>query len=284
MKPKVLIISAILALGTVGSVTAFAATSSSTNTNTNTPASTSSSMVKHSHPRPSNIEAVAKILGISNSTLRTDLQSGKSIAQVAEAKGISEQTLVADLKADMQAHLTAAVTAGKLTSTKEQQMLSNFDLHATQFVEHVGSFAGPNGPGRHDGHRGPGMSGPMMGDVTTILGIDGPTLHTDLRAGQSLTQIAQTKGMSEQTLIADLKTNFKTHLDQAVKNGKLTTTKEQHMLSSFDTSAAKFVEHKGDFGHFGKGPHHTIGVNPTPPKVTTPTTTTLASSASNSTL
>jgi uncharacterized protein YidB (DUF937 family) len=181
-----------------------------------------------------------QILGITSSALKSDLQSGKSIADVASSKGISEQTLISKLQADQQTRLDQAVKSGRLTAAQEKQILSNFASHMKQFVEHKGL---PAGPGGFRGHPGSGGHG-NFNDLSTILGISAATLQSDFKSGQSLLSIAQSKGMTESTLISDLTSSFKTHLDQAVQSGKMTSAQESQRLADFTAHVKQMVEGK----------------------------------------
>jgi hypothetical protein len=59
-------------------------------------------------------------------------------------------------------------------------------------------------------------------------------LKAQLAAGKTLHQLADSKGVSQAQFIASVKTALKTRLDTAVKNGKLTQSQEDAMLSRVD--------------------------------------------------
>src|SRR3954447_23335247 len=69
------------------------------------------------------LDAAASYLGLSESQLRAQLESGKTLAQVARDKGKSVDGLVAALKADLKKHLDRAVADGHLTKAQEDQIL-----------------------------------------------------------------------------------------------------------------------------------------------------------------
>lgn len=56
--------------------------------------------------------AVAEALGIDAETLRSELQAGNSIADIAEANGIDVQTVIDAMIADAQSHIDLAVEHG----------------------------------------------------------------------------------------------------------------------------------------------------------------------------
>jgi hypothetical protein len=104
------------------------------------------------------LDAAAKALGIDASELRTDLQSGRTIAEVAEAKGVDVQTVIDALVTEMQSHLADAVSDGKLTQAEADEMKANATERATAMVngerpDGAPEGTGPGGPG------GPGAPG-----------------------------------------------------------------------------------------------------------------------------
>lgn len=96
------------------------------------------------------LDAASSYLGLSQSQLRSQLESGKSLAQVAAAQGKSVDGLVAALVAEARQHLDGAVSAGRLTKTQETEMLAKLRAGISDFVHaqpHVfkarPGFAGP---------------------------------------------------------------------------------------------------------------------------------------------
>jgi uncharacterized protein YidB (DUF937 family) len=80
------------------------------------------------------LDAAATFLGLTEDQLHTQLDSGKTLAQLAQAKGKSADDLVAALVADAKTHLDAAVAAGRLTQAQETTMLADVKQRITDFV------------------------------------------------------------------------------------------------------------------------------------------------------
>ena len=80
------------------------------------------------------LSAAASYLGLSERQVRDRLESGKSLAQVAEDEGKSVDGLVAALKAQLKSRLDAAVAAGRVTKAQEDEILSNADDRIRDFV------------------------------------------------------------------------------------------------------------------------------------------------------
>jgi polyhydroxyalkanoate synthesis regulator phasin len=73
------------------------------------------------------LDAAATYLGVSEDELRTELESGKSLADVARAKGKSVDGLVDTLVADAKKHLDEDVSEGDLTREQADELLSRLE-------------------------------------------------------------------------------------------------------------------------------------------------------------
>ncbi len=106
------------------------------------------------------LEAAATYLGISPDTLRSDLQSGKTLAAVATSAHKSVSGLEQAMVAAVTKQLDAAVTAGRLSKTQESQIVSAVSTRIKDFVEHGFRFGRPGGD---DDHGRPGSNGAPWG-------------------------------------------------------------------------------------------------------------------------
>lgn len=141
---------------------------------------------------PGFLVAAATYIGISESDLRTQLQSGKTLAEIAVANGKTRDGLIAALSADATARITT------LVDTKN-----------------------PLPPER------PGKGGRFGGDeastVTSYLGIGAADIRTQLQSGKTLAQIANaTAGKSADGLVQALVAAETKEIDDAVAAGKMT--------------------------------------------------------------
>ncbi|NBD24356.1 hypothetical protein [Paenibacillus glycinis] len=80
------------------------------------------------------LTASAKLLGLSEADLKKELESGKSLADVAKEKGVDAQTLIDAQKKSIVDGLTAAVKAGKLTQEQADKAIANAGVIAEKFV------------------------------------------------------------------------------------------------------------------------------------------------------
>jgi len=185
------------------------------------------------------LSAAATYLGITADALKADLQSGKTLAQVADGtSGKSSAGLVAALVADGKGKLDAAVTAGKLTSAQEQTALAGLQQRVTDLV----NGTRPSFPGLGMGFGFGGLGSMGLSAAATYLGITADVLKADLQSGKTLAQVADgTSGKSSAGLIAALVADGKAKLDAAVSAGKLASAQEQMLLAGLQKLATAFV-------------------------------------------
>jgi len=86
------------------------------------------------HGRGPGLEAAAAALGIEASALRTELQAGKTIAEVAEANDVDVQKVIDAIVAEMSEHLAEAVENGRLTQAEADERSANAEERATALV------------------------------------------------------------------------------------------------------------------------------------------------------
>ena len=108
------------------------------------------------------LDVVATTLGITTDEVRTALESGQTIADLAVSKGKTAQDVIDALVAEATTKINAEVTAGKLTQDQADKLIAHLTTFATDFVNNVKipggpGFGGPGFGGR--GFGGPGHRG-----------------------------------------------------------------------------------------------------------------------------
>ena len=88
---------------------------------------------KFGHPGKS-LAGAATYLGLTETALRTELESDKTLAQIAQAQGKSVDGLKAKLKAEAKTKLDAAVKEGRLTQAQADELLGRLDVHLDAIV------------------------------------------------------------------------------------------------------------------------------------------------------
>jgi transposase-like protein len=113
----------------------------------------------------------AAFLGVTQEQLRTELASGKTIAQVAEAHGKTRQQVSDFLIAARKAELARGVADGKMTQAQADEQLKMFTDNIATMLDSTGKppMGGPGGAGR------PVPGGPNRGPQTAPPAANGGT-------------------------------------------------------------------------------------------------------------
>lgn len=188
--------------------------------------------------RHNDLADAASYLGITQTALETALQSGKTLAQVADAtSGKSAAGLIDALVAAEKSELVAAVKAGDLTQAQADTLAANLKAHETAEVN--GTFRGGHGPGDHHGGR---AHGEALAAAATYLGLSESALLTQLESGKTLAQVAEaTSGKSTAGLVAALVAAEKTELAAAVKAGYLTQAQADQITTGLQARVTAMV-------------------------------------------
>jgi hypothetical protein len=84
--------------------------------------------------RGKHLEAAATVLGMTADELRTELRSGKTIAQVAAEQGVDVQDVIDALVAGAKAHLDEEVASGEHTQAEADAKLAEITTRITDRV------------------------------------------------------------------------------------------------------------------------------------------------------
>jgi hypothetical protein len=92
----------------------------------------------------------AQVLGMTPEQLRAELQSGKSLAEIGQAKGISRDQLKAQILAAQKAKLDEAVKANKLSQEQANQIAARQAANIDRMLDMKHGQRGPAGaPGQN---------------------------------------------------------------------------------------------------------------------------------------
>jgi hypothetical protein len=178
------------------------------------------------------LATAATYIGITEAELRTELQTGKSLADIAVAHGKTRDGLIAALTADAAKAITTAV-----------------DQPGTSFP---GGRGGPGGPGGPGGFR---VNVNEEAAAAAYIGTTEADLRTKQQAGQTLAQIAVAAGKTRDGLIAALVADGNTKIDAALAAGTITAaqaTEKKALLTAHVTAEVDQTRPAGFPG--GRGP------------------------------
>lgn len=171
-------------------------------------------------PRADLLGTAAKALGVSTDELKSQLDGGKTVAQVAQDKGVDLNAVITALTDAVNASLDQAVTDGKMTADEATQKKADVTQRVTDFVNGVKPEKGPGGRGEH---RGPKAD--VLAAAAGALNMSTADLQSALQGGKTIAQVAQDKGVDPNAVITAVTDAITTSIDQAVADGKMTADK-----------------------------------------------------------
>lgn len=169
---------------------------------------------------------------------------------VAKRLHVSPQQLQSAFRGAAQDQLKAAVEAGKLTQAQAnaiEKRLREGGGPAPPF------FHRELVPGRGLVPMRPFFSLGPLGAATRYIGVAPAELFKALSSGKSLAQIAQAHGKSVSGLQRAMVAAERSRLDRARRNGLITTSQEQRLLSRLQARISALVSNRGFAPRFGPG-------------------------------
>ena len=201
------------------------------------------------------LEDVATYLGVSVDTLKADLKNGQTLVQIAVTQGKTEEKLITFIVSKRTDELKTALSDGKITQAQHDDIIDNLEAKIKEMVKRsLPSFK----DGFKKGFRAGVDEQAMLEDVATYLDVSTDTLRTDLKNGQTLTQIAVTQGKTEEELITFIVSKRTDELKTALSDGKITQEQHDNMIDNLEARVKEMVERtstgKPDFANgMGKG-------------------------------
>jgi hypothetical protein len=183
-------------------------------------------------------------------------ESKAIVSDAAKRLGVQPSELSSAIKKALEDRVDAAVAAGRLTKAQGDELKQRIESNDFPL------FPGPGPIGFGFVHHMHGLDA-----AASYLGLTEAQLEQKLESGKTLAQIAKDLGKSVDGLVAALKADLKSKLDDAVAAGRLTKAQEEQILKDADQRISDFVNGKllrppplrgGFFGErhgFDDGPH-----------------------------
>jgi hypothetical protein len=174
---------------------------------------------------PSETGAEAGYLGVTQTQLRGELQTGRTLAQIAKATpGKSAAGLVDALVSARAKQLSAAVGAGRLPAAQEKRRLARLRKRIEDRIDRPPGYVGLPATARY-------------------LGISTARLRAELDSGHSLAEIAGARAGKSATGLIDARVSAReAALKAALASGRITHATEKALLSSVRRQVTSEVE------------------------------------------
>lgn len=195
------------------------------------------------------LQDAASAIGISEQTLRTDLQGGKSVAQVATANGKTAQDVINALVTDETSTIDGLVSSGKLTSSQATTLKSHLTQMVTTFVNRTRPAGRSSGVGDQA----------ALEAAAKAIGISASQLSSDLVASQTIASVAQAHNVSASAVISAVTTEVDSQIASLQTSGKITSAQASQLTAQVQQRVTDWVDstYPGwPFGPFNAAPHH----------------------------
>jgi len=152
-------------------------------------------------------EEAASVLNMDKQQLMKELNSGKSLVDIAKSQNISEEKLRASLASKQAARIDAAVKEGRLTSDKADIMKSKVNDFITHMMNKKGVL--------HRNHKRMLLSEDKLAKQ---LGLTVEELRNMLHSGKSIAELAAEKGISKDKLIQSIKEDLTPMIERMINH------------------------------------------------------------------
>ena len=204
------------------------------------------------------IETVAEQLGMERSDLLTELQDGKTVAELAEAQGVDLQDIIDAFVDTADERLTEAVANGNMTQEQADTILPQIEEKVTDAVNNGLPLGKGHGMGRGMYHR---AAHGLVTIVSEQLEMDKVGVMEALRDGKTIAQLAEEKGVDTQDIVDAFMVKVEEKLDVAVENGRLTEDEAAEKLEAIEDKVTDKLDDtwpdsrrgEGRRGHRGGG-------------------------------
>jgi hypothetical protein len=160
-------------------------------------------------------------------------QSQAVLKDAADQLGVQPSELSAALKGALKRRVDEAVAAGRMTKAQGDELKQRIDSSDFPLFA-LGSRSGPGMFEHHDLFRG-------LDAAASYLGVTEDELRSSLDSGKTLADVVRAHGKSVDGLVQTLVADAKTHLDEAVADGRITKAQETQILSRLEQGIRSMV-------------------------------------------
>ncbi len=191
------------------------------------------------------LQGVAQALNMSVSDLRSQLQSGATVAGLAQQKNVSADQVKSSVLSVVNTKLDQAVQNGTVTSQQASDLRNWLNgLPASDYLR-PGALAGLGARAGALGllHDFGQVQSAALNATAQTLGMSSADLRSQLQSGRSLSSIAQSHNVSADQIKTAVVNAVSAQLDQDVQNGNLTASQAQQVKDRLNAMpASQFLQ------------------------------------------
>lgn len=204
---------------------------------------------------------LASLLGITADELKQEESSGETLAEVAEAHGITREALKEKLESWFGQQQANAAANGGTSSSEASQPAFDVSAWIDKVIDATDGWFGAGGKGPMAG------IGARLGDdadaVASSLGLTADEVKDALKSGKTIADLAAQQGVDVQTVIDALTAKLKERLSEQLSAGKLTQEQYDNAVAKLAERAEAIVSGKGGVGRHSRPPMATGSENNT---------------------
>jgi len=201
------------------------------------------------HHRGGHSAEIADLLGLSTEELRDAMTEGQTLAEVAEANGVSRDDLVAAIKEQHQQKLDDALADGRIDADQATERSAQLDERIETMVDRTLSERSGFG---HGFRRGVGR-GVASAEIADLLGLSTEELRDAMTEGQTLAEVAEANGVSTETLVTTIVAGIEEKMAEQVEAGRITQDRADTFLENAEDRIEDSVNGEGSNRGFGRG-------------------------------
>jgi ElaB/YqjD/DUF883 family membrane-anchored ribosome-binding protein len=161
------------------------------------------------------VKVTAEVTGLTPRQVAAEVRAGKSLEQIAQANGKTAQDVITAARTKLNQRLDQAVANNRITQTRADELLAQFDQNAPQVMSST-TLAQQLRQGR----RGQNAGAALVRTTADVTGLTPEQVRAELEAGKSLEQIAQANGKTADDVLAALRSQGQTRLDELLDKAR----------------------------------------------------------------
>lgn len=187
---------------------------------------------------------ISQALDMKPNELLPQLKEGKTVAQIAEGKGVSDSEVVDELLVPVREGLDKAVAEGKLSQEQAKQKLSEAEARITEMVQKatLKEIVGHEVKKIRKQDERARKTRVLLHQVCQIVNLDREELLSQLKEGKKIVEVAQEQGVSRDELLKSLIDSAQDRLDRAVGERKLDEQKAVDLKQKIEEGLTRFVD------------------------------------------
>lgn len=164
------------------------------------------------------LKSIHEHSGLPAGTFKQGFKDGKSINQVLIENNVDPASVEAAVLLDVEAALDGLVASGEIDAAKADELYAAAAQRLPQLMDRAPD---PDREGRKPGARViNGIKG-LLGSAAEALGMEPRELGQRMKAGETITEIANAEGVAVETVIEAMLAEANARIDQAEANGSL---------------------------------------------------------------